>query len=357
MNKLLLLLMLYCISSISYANSHKFDFGGYIGYKHIWSSINAAPDESFPEIGMILNYDITPDFTAFTQLNLNKDMINDNISHGISYGFLSYSKSFGNIPFSINIGKLRHDVGLSQIYSLNPSTRNGTTSPQSIYWNTLKSTLISGYGININFELSDFKFGYTIDQHIIVDKKKESIVWSRTPYLKLDPYFGSHQLYTVQYIPMDKNYLIKTGYTIIRLNKNMGTIDFISMGLHYEGDKYELSAESILLKPPGKRWSDVGDIKYGYSVTLGYYIYDDLEIHTNYNEYVSTGNESKNPNISKHVNTWKDLSIGFTKYLGDFEIKADIHKVKGARTLDPKYWQNDNLDSWYYIGSSIVYHF
>lgn len=356
MNKLIILL-LYFISFTSDANSYKIDFGGYIGYKHIWSSINAAPDESFPEIGMILNYSITPNFTAFTQLNLNKDMINDDISHGISYGFLSYTKSFGNIPFMVNIGKLRHDVGLSQIYSLNPSTRNGTTSPQSIYWNTLKSTLISGYGININFKLADFEFGYTIDQHIIIDKDKESLVWSGSPFMKMDPYFGSHQLYTFHYIPMDKKYSIKTSYTILKMNKNIESIDFITIGLQYDDCKYLISAETMLLKPPNIDWTDTNDIKYGYSITLGYYIYDDLEIHTNYNIYDRSNIMTEHQNISKHTNTWKDFSIGFTKYFDNIEIKADIHKVYGGRILDPKYWDSTDIDSWYYIGSSIVYHF
>ena len=349
-------LILLLLSFNTLANDHQFldkvDISGYAGYRYIYSSINTAPSNSFPELGLILNYDISNNFSAFLQMNLNEEGLELDPMYSIIYGFLSFETKH----IDIHVGKLRHDIGLYNIYSVNPSTRSGVVAPQSIYWNSLKSTIISGYGINIEAKYNNFKIGYSISEHIIVDAETESQVWTGTPNVEMDSFFGSHQLVTFMYDPIHEPYMFKSSFSKIQLNRQEG-LEFINIGFEYDDCDYNLALESLIVKPHFMDWSEFNNLIFGYSITLGYHLYEDLEIHTNYNSYERSVLQHSKLGFSQYSKKWHDISIGLTKSYNNIEFKTDIHKVYGGRLLDPSVWANDKIKDWWYIGTSLVYHF
>ena len=335
----------------------KFDISGYLGYRYIWSSIGTDPVGSYPEAGLLLNYNPTQHISANMQLNVNRNALEYNMENILTYGFLSYQNSFGSIPFRVNIGKLRHEFGLYNANIVNPSTRpSGTVAPQSIYWNNLSSTLTSGYGVHAEVYLGDFKLGYTIDKHIIVDEEQESLMWAGVPFVDMDPYFGSHQIVNFNYEPNDLPIVVKTSWTRLKLNKDIKDIQFATLGVEYDNNTFSASAEILLLRPTHIDWTDIDELRYGYSISTGYYIWDDFEVHVNANIYENSGINQFGL-YEDGADKWKDFSIGATKYVEDFEVKADIHKVYGGRVLKPHAFDNDGIDDWWYVGTSIVYHF
>lgn len=333
------------------------DYSGYIGYKHIESSIDYAPSESFPEIGALLNLELDEQFSIYTQGNLSKTAIDESFEHALVYGFMSYTNNIFNSPYRISIGKLRHETGLYNSNIINPSTRPGVIEPQAIYWNSLSTTIRSGYGINVQVYLGDFELSYTIDEHISANEKKESLMWSGYDFLKMEPFFGSHQIINLNYIPSNYDFEIYTSFTKLYLNKELEGIEFISVGYSYDNSVYRFSAETLLLKTGDNEWDDLHQYRIGYSITLGMNLSENFEIHTNYNVYENSKISLVSPKISKSTDEWKDVSVGFTYSYDNIEFKTDIHKVWGGRVLESEAWATDSTKSWWYTGLSLVYHF
>lgn len=361
MIKLLLTTILLSIPLISNADYHlrlnnQFDISGYIGYRYIWSSIGTDPIGSYPELGLLFNYNPNRYISTKIQLNVNRNALEHNAENFLTYAFLTYQNSFHEIPFKINIGKLRHEFELYNANIVNPSTRpGGTVAPQAIYWHNLSSTLTSGYGISVSAMLSDFKIKYTISKYIVVNEKQESLMWTGVDFVSMDPYFGSSQIINFNYEPNHLPIIIKSSWSRIKLNKDIKDLQFATFGVEYDTNTFSTSAEILLVRSFGNDWIDVDKLRFGYSISAGYYLYDDLEFHANANIYEnSTG---INNSIPDAANKWKDFSVGVTKYYKSFEFKADIHKVYGGRTLKPKDWTNNGIDDWWYVGTSIVFHF
>lgn len=330
-----------------------YDIHGFLGYKYIWSSIGISPVESYPEVGLLLNYHPYKNLSFYLQFN-NKQTINTlDVENMLVYGYMTYDNSVMGIPFQIHVGKLHHEFGLYDANVLNPSTRpGGTVAPQSIYWNNLSATLNTGYGIHFETHIGDFKLGYTIDTHIVVNEKQESLLWTGKDNIKLDQYFGSHQIINVNYEPNYIPIIIKSSFTLLSLNKDMNDIQLLTFGIEYDNHKYSASAETLIIRPSDSKWTEFDKLRIGYSISLSYYISDYWEIYCNTNVYKSNA-----PDLNINNKKWKDFSIGVTKYFNHLEVKLDIHKAYGSRTVIPKGIKIDGIDSWWYIGTSIVYHF
>jgi hypothetical protein len=333
------------------------DIHGYAGYRYIWSSIDIAPIESYPEMGLLLNYTPTKNWSIFLQFNANDDAIRKSFDQILVYGFLSYENSIYSIPYKIRIGKLRHEFGLHNADIINPSTRPGVIAPQSLYWNSLAATLVSGYGIHLDIYYKFFKLGYTISESTVIDPEKESIVWSGHKFLGIKPFFGSHQILNLSYDNPDWDIKSNMGYTKILFNKKLDSVELITFGIEYDNPDFNATGEIMIVKAPNNDWDEIKKILLGYSLRVGYYITPDIEINMALNVYEKNKYSDLGPNYVPDASKWEDFSIGISKQFQNIEFKLDVHKAYGGRVLDPSVWQNKKIDSWWYLGTSIVYHF
>ena len=346
-----------CDASNHLGDSFKdFDISGYLGYKYIWSSADVAPYRSYPEVGLLVNYNINTKLDIFTQFSINEN-IEKSFEHGIVYSYISYTDSVYEIPFQISIGKIRHATGLHTSTEVNPATRLGVVSPQGMAWSSLDIPRQSGYGGNIDIYLDDFVFGYSVSKYIVGDESLESVAWSGTEFLKLKPKFGRYQVFSINYNPIDIPIRIVSSLSKVKFNDSIQQVELLNFGISYDDNRYLAEFELLYSVPDVITWKDFEYFGKAYSATLGYYFSDCTFGFINYNTYSGTGLPKFFLNLPPQVDIWDEFIIGVTKEFYDIEVKADIHHVRGARTLDPNHWKSPGLDSWWYTGVSIVYHF
>ena len=357
MNKLLIALLL--IPSFVDAHSHDtsvIDFKSFVGYKYFWASNDAEPIESYPEAGMIINWDMSSKFHTFVQLGLNEDGIDNDLEHLLIYAFADYSDTLFTIPFRISVGKLKHEFGLYSDRLNNPTTRPGIMPPQAIYWNTLTTTLASGYGVKAEIWLGDFSFGYTIDKYISSDEKAESITWTGVDFIPMKPKFGNHQIININYEPDEYDVTVRTSLTSIKLNENVDTIQLLTVGVEYDNSNWLVSGEVLAVKPKDLSWlEDFSDLRYGLSGTVGKMLLDNLQVYFNYNTYLNSHIDDR-PGINDDIADWSDFNIGTVYNINDVELRLEVHKIYGGRLMKPDDWKKE-ADNWWLIGTSITYQF
>lgn len=361
MNRILEILLVLLIPLNAYALNinDSLDINGFLGYKFVNTSNNTKTNKSYIEAGLLVNYNISESCRAFIQLNFNEYSIEVDYRNILVYGFLEYTDSIHNwFDYEISAGKLKHEFGLHSNVLQNPSTRTGIVPPQAMYWQVLSSTLTSGYGVKVEIQKENFNVGYTISEHIVNDAKVESTMWSGIDSIPMDPYFGSYQIFNISYEPMDENWLVKSDFVSLDINKDITGIEFLTLGVSYNNDDWWVDAESIFVKPAPIEWDNFDKIRYGLSITLGKYI-DNFETYINVNTYQRSEMYDVNPTLSKDVDDWRDINVGAVyhdKYYRNMEYRAEVHYIEGGRTLHPDDWDKD-IRSWWLIGASIVYHF
>jgi hypothetical protein len=337
----------------NYFNDH-FDFAGYVGYRYIYSLDDRAtptPVASGPELGLLFNWNINDNFTAFTQLRFDEIYP----SETIAYAHLEYSDTFFNnkFPLIITAGKLRHRFGLYNAGRLNPRTRQGVVMPQGVYWDQLRFVLTSGYGFSVASHWNNkLHFKYTLYAPVIVDELEEALIWTSGHHTTIESKLGIH-LFNLDYISDTW--------------RATGTLSFLNFG---EGKFRQTTTYNLGLE---KQWNDFTFSVEGayvskedssgtaFSTTIAYDINELWSVHANYNQY-NAYFETQPPVVaflgSDHFNSAHDTSVGVTFHKDNWEIRTDIHAVQGSvwvdfrKALDPVY-----ADTWYYGAASIVYHF
>ena len=322
MNKLLWVLML--LPTLVLGDNHKWtdDFfvNGFVGYSHIWSSNNTDLQQSYPELGLLVDWDISENFHTFTQLNLNHNAVDHGIEHALVYGFLDYSNTFKSVPFRISVGKLRHQFGLHNDIIHNPLTRPGIIAPQAVTFNPVNATLTSGYGVNFKVWLGDWELGYTIDKFITVDEEPESLFWTGFDFVPIDPKFGNHMIYTFNWEPDEYDWYMRSSMTHIKLNDDLPHVDIAAIGFGYDDDNWSASIETIILKPDDMEWfEDFTNLRYGVSATVGKMVTDQWHVYVNYNTYLNS-ELSTRANVYEEVDKWRDFNVGTSDDVQDFQL-------------------------------------
>lgn len=365
MNKLLKVFIYSLYSStshafnyIDYINDHIY-VDGYVGYTYTADTL-ATDDsiiESFPELGAIINYSMTDELSTFMQFKLSKSAMKYPETLLI-YGFAKYENiTSNNITYEFKAGKLRHDFLLHSSELMNPSTSPGVIPPQAMYWHNLSSTVISGYGINMAFGYNGLHLGYTISEHIVTDNVRESYIWAGHQYVPMESSFGSHHLLNLNYTPIDEYYKIKSSFTSLKFSKSSPPIFVYALGGTYDDGKYLAEAEFMILTYNEAMSTKNDKVTVGYSITAGYYPYDNILLFTNYNEYVGSNISTSKFHYVDTMNKWSDVSIGTKINYKDVYFGMDIHHVSGGRVLKPETWNDENIKSWWMLGLSVTYDF
>jgi len=360
-----LLFAMVLTPSLVLAHSHDistFDIKSYVGFKYFVSSNGGEPIESYPEAGMLLNWEMTENFHTFVQLGLNRDGVEHGLEHLLIYGFTDYSNTITNIPlintmpFRISVGKLKHEFGLYSDRISNPTTRPGVMPPQAIYWNALTTTLTSGYGFKAEIWLGDFNFGYTMDKYITADKKVESLTWTGVDFIDMDPTFGNHRVINVNWEPDEYDVRMRSSLTSIKLNDDVDTIQMLTIGVEYDNSNWLLSGEVLGVKSKDLSWlADFSDLRYGLSGTIGKMVMDNMQIYFNYNTYLNS-HIGDMPGVNDNVTDWSDFNIGTVYEIGDLDMRLEVHRIYGGRLQQPKDWDRTS-NSWWLIGTSMTYQF
>lgn len=365
--------LLVCFSSFVKAVTftHKdlqLDVNGYVGYKYIGSTIKQDTLTSDPELGLLLSLKINNYLSMFTQFQYA-----DEIENALVYSFATFDYAFtDDFQVSINGGKLRHNTAMYNATRINPRTRQGVIPPQAIYWSSLRYMVSSGVGLNIKFKYQGLEIGYTIDDPIVDDPKKEAVIWTGVLLNKINTSFGSHQMvngiYDFSSIPLK----LEVSWTILDFGEDVSPIgksfnpknaktkfnvEFITAGAELKLQDWTLSSEYLIFKPDFVNWSQSKNLSYGTSQTIRYEVNDNVSVYTNYNYYRSSGLGQKN--VPSYLTHTHDASVGVNYHRDDWMIGIEGHRVEGGRWLDPIDRQNNgtNLDEWYMIGVNAVYFF
>jgi len=358
MNKLLWALLL--IPTLVMGHNHEmiddFTVGGFIGYRHVWSSNNTDLMQSYPELGLIVDWNMSENFHTFTQLNLNPNAIDHGIEHALIYGFVDYSNTIKTVPFRVSVGKLRHQFGLHNDIIHNPLTRPGIIPPQAVTFNPVNATLTSGYGVKLEVWLGDWVVGYTIDKFVTVDEKVESQFWTGFDFVDIDPKFGNHMIWTMNWEPDDLDWKMRSSMTHLKLNDDLPYVDIAAVGIEYDNDDWSASLETVILKPDDMEWfNDFADLRFGVSATVGKMITDQWNVYVNYNTYLNS-RLSTRARVDEEVDKWRDFNVGTSYDIEDVQLRLEVHKISGGRALNPKDW-DAKTNSWWIVGTSVTYQF
>ena len=354
--------------SFQYDNGIRLDVNGYGGYRYVDST---APDHSFgsaPELGLLLNLHLNDNISLFTQFKYGSTL-----DQSIVYSFISADKWISDdLTINMKAGRLRHDFGLYGNARINPITRNGVISPQSIYWDALGLNLVSGDGVNFNIKWKSLTLGYSIDKPIVSNATTSAYEWTSGLLKSINSYFGAHQLATIKYAPTDIPLVIKASWTGMDLGNNNSPrlgmllpgqqyaeqrVDMINIGAEYSWDKLTLSAEAISVKPFFASWGDFNDFSLGTSYTGIYEINDNLNFRVNYNEY-SVSHATRSTTIPWNNDT-RDINFGFNIHKDKWMVGIEAHHINGGRwanvadyTADPNAYKD-----WWMIATNFAYYF
>lgn len=376
---LIRILILFLLSDITFAKvfdlpyDMKLDVKGYAGYKYITgtSATNFLP--SIPEAGGLLNLQVNEHLSLYNQVVYSQNDGKFSPMGSLAYSFAALDFDvFKDANFTLRAGRLRHDVGLYNNIRLNPRTRQGVVMPQSIYWDSLNLILISGDGINVAFKFKGLEINYTIDAPIIHDKLEEANVWAPHLLNTVETSFGSHQLISTAYEFDTFPLRIKADWATLNLGSNYTTAfkraypsyinkdmsnEIVTAGIEYKGSNLTLAAETLIFKPVTSNWSETNRLSTGYSYTASYAITDEVTGRVNYNEFDSQSNSNKgfHPNYAYA----KDFNVGLVWHKDNWQVGAEIHKIKGGRWVNHDDFDNNpsSYTNWYMFATNIVYFF
>lgn len=347
-----ILLLLILINTTAYADQHirsyyedHFDVAGYVGYQHVWGTLDTDPIHSSPEVGLIINYHIDDNWSIFTQFKLEDDYI----EQSLAYSFITYTKMVGNVPITISGGKIRRQYGLYNKDRLNPRTRPGNVAPQAMYWDLLRFASTTGYGLSISAHIDNLSIKYTVDKPIVVNEAEESLVWFDRRQTTMDPRFGGRHSINVDYH--------KGEWTLA------STIIFSDWGHGAEG-------KNVAFTLGGERHWDhwtvslegMGIFEYhnhaaAISATVQYDFHENLTIHTNFNKY-HTFYKEESSFQDKYFTTSNDFSVGLSLHADNWELRTEVHAAQGSAWIDTHSSTNPEYDDiWYYGATSLVYYF
>jgi len=354
--KLLLLLLISFVPFATHAHDHDtrsyidkhFDVSGYVGYQFVYGSPEPEPVESSPEVGLLINYDISSEWMAFTQFRLDTE----HMEQSVAYAFVEYDSVIADVvPIELTAGKLRHHYGLYNKDRLNPRTRPGNVAPQAMYWDQLRYALTSGWGVAVGTSYENWSFKYTITTPIVVDKKEESVIWFSGRPIEVETKFGGHQLINIDYIRDD--WRVVTAITLQDWGHGAAGKNYIvSLGGEKRFGDVTLSLEGMAVMK-------YLNTSYGISATAQYDVSDLISVHANYNRYEAIFKDDAIAAMrTPHTIMSNDASVGITIHRDQWEVKTEYHVAKGSIWIDYKTASNPEFaDLWHYGAVSVVYHF
>lgn len=365
----IIIVLLLCLPSISFGRSFDFkewgniDISGYAGYRYIYSSVGLFPLDSGPELGLLFNWEMNKNWTIFTQFSYENE---NPLNHPLVYGFLEYKKHiFKDTSIKLQGGLLRYEVGLFNDQRINPRTRpGGTVEAHAIYHPKLRRILSSGAGLKAAVTYKDVSIAYTYAAPEILNQVEEAKIWASSPTKTLESNFGGMQIVNFHYHPSNQNWLYKSTWFRANLGKGNGNNQAFFAGVEYIGSNFDTSLEFLAAKITEFKWiRDFSkNIGYGLYVRGDYDVNNWFSIRAGYSHYIPPPDISRTirraRGTQKAVLHQDDIGIGFTIYKNSLEFKTDVHYVSGGNFLESKDWDTTkNLNSWWYIGTSLVFYF
>jgi hypothetical protein len=303
---------------------------GFVGYKYIYSPVkrlNPSPIKSQVEAALNASYNINENFNLFAQLHYQPY----NPEQSLTFAYLQYNEIFmKRLDTRLSAGKVKFDWMLHNTSRASPRARNSAVLPQAIYWDLLRYTTQSGLGVKA--EIFDTKTGFfgraTIAKPTLLDTQ-DSYIWSSGTSATSDVGFGD--IFGVSFGYAKDNLYLETGYVNVTVGP-LATQETQSFwgSAEYYWEGLTGSFEVLTLRRPGS--SGVG-----YSTTLAYDWTDKLSTHINYNQFDANFDIPRDATVltgNTHFNHHKDLNLGVSLHLGNWEIKSGFHFVKGSTAVD-----------------------
>lgn len=315
---------------------------------------NFAPDLGFLYNGKMDNWSL------YLQLNYTG---NEYVENFLTFGFLQYENSIGKVPFEVQVGKFRYEHGLFGGNLTNPRSRPALLAPQAIYFSPLQYNLRSAYGVKTDWYYGNFEFSASVGKAVSQNQDVESFMWlnvapSRIPsnVSHFTPEFGGIYNFFIKH-ETEFN-LFKMSYGQVHPSDAIGVEDFL-IGDQITYDKFTLSAEAMVINPdvPGNSFFNTETINFGWSLTVGYEVTDNVKLSVNYNEY-DLGKNSKR-RLPNNRDKWQDLNVGLSYNATDSLLfRGEVHFINGSRIIpDPQTFTRDDYKD-YAVGLfSVTYFF
>ena len=336
-------------------NGMKFDISGYVGWKQIFSDRQFDSVPSEPDIGLTTSLKVTDRLNIFNQFRYG-----NSINEILVYNQINYTPAILMEDFELTIkgGKLWYDWGLYGKTRVNPRTRKGVFQPQSMYWNTLDTTITGGVGLGVDIKYKEFSISYIVDKTAVTDKNKTAGAWV-TPFgTDYRSSFGGHQSVVVGYgIPeyglrfVSHVHIFNTSYKILQHEYHaVPTIG--GLGVEWEYENLTLSVEGLCTRKPKGSWA-FSQLYCGISPSIEYDIDENWSVRMNYNQYST-------PLLYSPVQTQnfsRDLNIGVGWHMGNWVANLQADYIRGGRLVDPANLLNNpyGYKEFYVVGMNLVY--
>ena len=347
-----------------YAKTFNLDYGmqfsasGYVGWRQILSNVDYDSVPSEPELGLITSLKVTDRLNIFNQFKWGESIDEILVYNQINYDLDTH---IDGLQVILRGGRLLHNTFLYNSTRVNPRTRQGVISPQSMAWNTLGLATTSGTGIGTDIKYKNFSISYLIDKTTVVHPNSEAEAWFNLPGAsELKTKFNNHTITMGYELPeygiRTKLWAEKLNYTA-KYNNNLFNFsgELVGGGLEWNHSPIITSAEFMCAKSDSSRWSHWNSLNCGISTTLEYDINANWTARINYNQYRSAIDQQAPP-VARYS---RDLNIGINWHYGNYMIGAEGHYVRGGRIVDTQNVFNNpqEYDHFYVIGLNAVYFF
>lgn len=365
----------------SWADDRTLDVSGYLGYRQIFSTDGISLQKTIPsepEIGLMTSYKHNKYLTAFVQTKYGTSF--DDV---LVYAFLATTITpVDSLDITFRGGKVWSDVGLYNIYRINPRTRPQVIMPQAIYFDSLVQTLTSGAGVQLEVKYNDFSVSYSAMDPATGATSDAGYKFTGPLAREIDTNIGSLQSVTAKYQPIDIPVRATASYSRIDLgNKtvqadqlpdilffkeyaNKPMVDeWVNMGVEYKPhEDLTLYAEGLLFKFLTQKWHDASQLGTGWSVGARYDVNPYVSVYANYNDYyakfrrdaqIKTGTTAELPNTYL-----RDFTFGTNLHYGPWMFGVEGHQIKGTEFIDElDYPPKTDAGNWWMIGMNLVYFF
>lgn len=372
------LILIICISGIAPANAKIFnvhgidvEIQGYLGYQYIGATVPGVGDtiKSTPQGGLIVNFKFTDEWAIYNQFRYNDRLVGVPV-----YNFIEWTPNWSNdINVKFVAGNIIHSYGLYGNRRQNPRTRPAIVEPQGMYWNILEQTLTGGTGVGAAISYKGLTLRYDISKPHVIDPKDETSAWAGSLLRSLDVKFGSHQIVTLNWDPVDLPIRTSLGYmsfdagkdieprapkALTNLVLNNSKFEAVTAGIEYSQGPITLSAEGLGVRYLDAKLSQPSSLSKGYSLSAIYDINSNWSVRANYNEYASHLSRLV-PNPQPWMVYAKDINVGVDYTKNNWLVRAELHHINGSRWVQPSQIAKDPaaFQDWWMGGVSVTYFF
>ena len=296
-------------------NGMQFDISGYVGWKQIFSDRQFDSVPSEPEIGLTTSLKLTDTLNVFNQFRYGTSP-----EKILTYNQINYTPyiPIQDLELTLKGGKLWYDWGLYGKTRVNPRTRIGVFQPQSIYWNTLDTTITGGFGVGADLKYKDLTLSYIVDKTTVTNPNKTAGSWVSpvfTDYRGLG--FGDHQSVVVGYEIPEHGLRFTSHWTEFKFSTKYiqqtqeFVVQLIGSGVQWDYEDLTLSLEGLCTRKPGVSWSSFSKLYCGISPSIEYDVAENWSVRMNYNQYSTpTYSPVQNQNFTRDLN----IGVGWLIY-------------------------------------------